>query len=147
MAGFLSYKITEDGLFLDNILVFHNFRGLKLGNVLIDYAEKYAKQNGCKQIYLGARRSANKFYFKFEGSCLIQSSVATKEDLENLMKKHSISNYSYNLYEGCNPPVYQIRIDAIHMNNTNLVNEIDNSNLDIGCILTFSKKVDCIKEK
>ena len=149
LVGFVSYKITPDGLYGDNIFVFKGHRGGCVGTLLVKHLEKYAKQNNCSQIYFGARRSANKFYFKlgFEGSCLIQSDKATKQDLENLMKRYNITEYSYNLYTGCNPPVNQIRLNAKHMDNNILIEEIDNSELDIGCILTFSKKIpNSIKE-
>ena len=149
LSGFISYKITPNGLLVDNLLVFQDFRGSRAGTFLIKHVEKYAKEKACEQIYFGARRSANKFYFRlgFEGSCLIQSSKATKEDLENLMKKYNITEYSYNLYEGCNPPVNQIRTDAKYINNSNLLKEIDDSDLDIGCILTFSKQIQLSKQK
>ena len=144
LLGFTSYKITPDGLFGDNILVFSQHRGKNLGSLLVNHLEQYAKKHNCSQFYFGARRSANNFYYKlgFEGSCLIQSSVATKQQLEELMKKYNISDFSYNLYTGCNPPVNQIRVDAKYINNPKLLEEIDNSSLDIGCILTFSKKIE-----
>lgn len=144
--GFVSYKITPDGLLGDNILVFEKFRGKVIGT-LLRHLEAYARKNNCKQIYFGARRSANQFYFKlgFEGSCLIQSDKATKEDLEKILLKYGIKDYSYNLYTGCNPLVNQIRVDAKFINNSELLDEIDNSDLDIGCILTFSKKIETNK--
>lgn len=143
LVAYTSYKITEDGLYGAEILVFGDHRGKKYGNKLIEYMEEYAKQHNCKQIYFGARRSANNFYFKhgFEGTCLIQSDKATKKDLENLISKYGITDYSYNQYNGCNPPVNQVWINAKHINNQDLVDEIDNSPLDIGCILTFSKQI------
>ena len=146
LMGFVSYKITPDGLLGDNILVFEKFRGKVIGT-LLRHLEAYARKNNCKQIYFGARRSANQFYFKlgFEGSCLIQSDKATKEDLEKILLKYGIKDYSYNLYTGCNPLVNQIRVDAKFINNSELLDEIDNSDLDIGCILTFSKKIETNK--
>ena len=144
LAGFVSYKITPEGLYGDNILVFEKHRGLKAGTLLVRHIEKYAKAHHCSQIYFGARRSANNFYFKlgFEGTCLIQSDKATKQDLENLMKKYGISDYTYSIYDACTPPVNQIWVDAKHIQNAELVKEIDNSDLDIGCLLTFAKKFD-----
>lgn len=143
LMGYVSYKTTDVGLLVKSILVFQNHRGGRVGTYLMKHIEKYAMENGCKQIYFGARRSVNNFYFKlgFTGVCLIQSSKATKEDLENLMKKYNIKDYSYSLYEGCNPPVNQIRINAEYISDQALIDEIDNSDLDIGCILTFSKKL------
>lgn len=143
LVAYLSYKITADGLLVSSILVFQDYRKKNLGLHLMRYIERCAKENGCSQIYFGARRSVNNFYFKlgFTGECLIQSSKATKEDLENLMKKYNIKDYSYSLYEGCNPPVNQIRINAEYISDQALIDEIDNSDLDIGCILTFSKKL------
>ena len=145
LLGFNSYKVTEDGLYCNHVLIFKENRGKNLGALLMNHLEDYAKQNNCEQIYLGARRSANNFYFKlgYEGSCLIQSDKATKEQMENLMSKYGILDYSYNLYEGCNPPINQIRVNARYIDNRELLDEIDNSDLDIGCILTFSKKIEC----
>lgn len=144
LLGFNSYKITEDGLYCNHVLIFKENRGNNLGALLMNYLEEYAKQNNCEQIYLGARRSANNFYFKlgYEGSCLIQSDKATKDEMEKLMKKYGVLEYDYNLYQGCNPPINQIRVNAKYINNSKLLEEIDNSDLDIGCILTFSKKIE-----
>ncbi len=143
LVAFTSYKTTNEGLYVAEIFVFHKQRGKKYGSKLIKYLEEYAQKHNCKQIYLGARRSANGFYYKhnFEGSCLIQSDKATKKDLEKLLLKHNIYDYSYNLYQESNPPVNQFKINSIHIKNSKLLNEIDNNELEIGCILTFSKQI------
>ena len=96
--------------------------------------------------YMSKERLQKK-YQEFVNQELEIAGVFEKEELENLMNKHGVDEFSYNLYEGCNPPVNQIRVDAKYMNNSELVNEIDNSDLDIGCILTFSKKIEHNKQK
>ena len=57
-------------------------------------------------------------------------------NMESLLKKYNITNWEYNLYQGT---IQQFRIDAKYINNESFVYELDNSKLDIGCILTFSK--------
>ena len=102
--------------------------------------DNYAKINKCKQIYFGARRSANSFHYKngYNGTCLMHSYCATKKDLESILKKYDITEYSYSVY---NNTVHQFRFDAKHIENKKFVDEIDNSDLDIGCILTFTKQI------
>ena len=138
LTAFSSYQMTPEGLYGGDILVFSNYRGNGYGSVIVNYLLKLAENNGCKQMYFGARRSANAFYYKlgFDGVCLIQSSVASKEDIESILNKHKIENWEYNLYQNT---VHQFRIDARFINNQELVNDLDNTELDIVCILTFSK--------
>lgn len=140
VLGFVSYQVTPDGLYGSNILVFPDHRGKGVGKFLSNYMDNYAQTNNCKQIYFGARRSANAFHYKngYEGTCLIQSSFATKEDIDKILNDFNINNYSYNLYQNS---VHQFRIDARYIENKAFVETIDNSNLDIGCILTFTKQI------
>lgn len=59
-------------------------------------------------------------------------------NMESLLKKYNITNWEYNLYQGT---IQQFRIDAKYINDESFVYELDNSKLDIGCILTFLKQL------
>lgn len=58
------FKDRRDGYVLGRLAVMKEYRGKKLGTVLIDGAERYVRENGGKAIVVHAQQRAAGFYKK-----------------------------------------------------------------------------------